>query len=75
MEHAISRHSLQVECWFLDNSPAVKYADRIIITFPGHEAVSREINAKYHLLWQMSDLGPISVVKHVNSRPSLQIEC
>ena len=71
----ISRHSLQVECWFLGNSPPVKYADRIIITFPGHEAAYREINAKYHFLRQMSDLGPISVVKHVNFRHSLQIEC
>ena len=45
MKHASSRGSLQVECWFLDNSPPVKYADRKIVTFLGHGDVSREINA------------------------------
>ena len=49
--------------------------DRTIITFPGHEAVSHEINAKYLFLRQMSDLGPISAVKHANSRHTLPIEC
>ena len=75
MEHASSQHSLQVECWFFDNSPPIKYADRMIITFPGHEAVSLEIFAKYLFLRQTSDFGPISAVKHVFSRLSLQIEC
>ena len=53
----------------------MNYVDRTIITFPGHEAVSGEINAKYLFLRQMSDLGPISAIKHVNSRHCLQNEC
>ena len=53
----------------------MKYADRTIITFPGHGAVSREINAQYLILRQMSDLRPISAVKHANSLHTLQIEC
>ena len=46
----------------------------MIITFPGHEYVSLEIFAKYLFLRQTSDFGPISAVKHVFSRLSLQIE-
>ena len=67
-KHAISRHSLQVECWFLDDSAPMDYVDRTNVTFPGHEDVSREINAKYLFLRQMSEFGPISAIKHVNSR-------
>ena len=53
----------------------MKYVDRSNTTYPGHEAVSREINAKYLFLRQMSDFDPFSAVKHVNSRHTLQIEC
>ena len=74
-KHASSQHSLQGECWFLDNSPTVKHVDRMNITFPWHEAVSREINAKYLFLRQVSDFGPFSAAKCVSSRHSLQIEC
>ena len=47
----------------------------MIVTFLGREAVSVEIFAKYLFLRQTSDFGPISAVKHVNSRLSLQLEC
>ena len=47
----------------------------MITTFLGQEAVSVEIFAKYLFLRQTSDFGPISAVKHVNSRLSLQLEC
>ena len=67
-KHAISRHSLQVECWLFGNSPPVDHTNRANVTFPGHEDVSREINAKYLFLRQMSEFGPISAIKHVNSR-------
>ena len=51
------------------------HINRTNMTYPGHEAVSLEINAKYLFLRQMSDFGPFSAVKHVNSRHPLQIEC
>ena len=47
----------------------------MIITFPGQEGVSIEIFAKYLFMRQTSDFGPISAVKYVLSRHSLQIEC
>ena len=47
----------------------------MIITFPGHEGVSREIFAKYLFLRQVSDFGPNLAAKHMISRQSLQIEC
>ena len=74
-EHAISRHSLQVECWFFDNNHPMDQMNRINTTFPGQEAVSREILSKYLFLRQTSDFGPISAVMHVISWHSLQIEC
>ena len=70
-KHASSRHSLKVECGFLDDSAPMDYVDRTNMTLPGHEAVSRETNAKYLFLRQTSDLGPISAAKHVNSRHTL----
>ena len=75
MEPASSRHSMQVVCWFLDNSPPEDHTNRTNTTFPGHEAVSRKINAKYLSLRQLSEFDPFSAVKHVNSRHSLQIKC
>ena len=75
VEHASSRHSVQVECWLLDINPAMDHADRMNITFPGHEGVSDEINAKYLFLRQMSDFGQFWRAKHVFSRHPLQIEC
>ena len=51
------------------------HSNRKNTSFPGREAVSREINAKYLFLRQMSDLGPISAVKHVFPRHTLQDEC
>ena len=50
------------------------YVDRMIITFPGHEGVSQEINAKYLFLRQVSEFGPVSPIKDVISRRSLQVE-
>ena len=44
-------------------------------SFPGREAVSREINAKYHFLRQMSDFGPFLGEQRVISRHTLQVEC
>ena len=50
------------------------YVDRTIVTFPGHEGVSQEINAKYLFLRQVSEFGPVSPIKDVISRRSLQVE-
>ena len=46
-QRVISRHTLQVKCWFLDNNPPMGHMDRMNTSFPGHEGVSEEINAKY----------------------------
>ena len=47
VQHVVSRHSLQVESWFFDSSPPANHMDRTNTSFPGHEGVSFEINAKY----------------------------
>ena len=60
----ISRHSLQIECWFLDKRTPVDYADRMNTSFPGHKAVSHEILTKYFIFDDMSDL-PISDAQRV----------
>ena len=75
MEHANSRRLLQVEYWFLDDSPPTDHTKRTNTTFPGHEAVSLEIFAKCLFLRQTSYFGPISAVKHGEFSTSLQIEC
>ena len=46
-QRVISRHTLQVECWFLDNNLPMDHMDRTNTSFSGHEGVSEEINAKY----------------------------
>ena len=55
IKHVNSRHSSQNECWFLDKSPPMDYADRMNASFPGHEAVSHEILAKYLIFDDFSD--------------------
>ena len=74
-KHASSRHSLQIECWFLHSGSPINHTNRKNTSFPGRKAVSLEINAKYLFLRQMSDLGSISAAKHVFTRHTLQIEC
>ena len=53
----ISRHILQVECWFLDNNSSMDHMDRMKTSFPGHEGISCEILAKYFILSVFSDLA------------------
>ena len=54
-KHVCSRHTLRIECWFLDSSPPMDHADRMNTSFPGHEAVSEEITAKYLIFDDVSD--------------------
>ena len=56
-QRVISRHTLQVECWFRDNRLPMDHMDRINTSFPGREAVSREITAKYLILDDFSVLA------------------
>ena len=46
-QRVISRHTLQVECWFLNNNPSIDHMGRMKTSFPWHEGVSDEITAKY----------------------------
>ena len=57
VKHVFSRHSLQAECWFFDSSPPMTHMDRMSTSFPGHEGVSHEINAKYLIFDDFSDLA------------------
>jgi hypothetical protein len=56
-KHVCSRHSLRIECWFLDNSPPMDHADRMNTSFPGHEGISGEITANYLIFADVSDLA------------------
>ena len=55
VKHVISRHSLQVGCWFLDNNVTMDQMDRMNTSFSGQEGVSHEINAKYLIFDDFSD--------------------
>ena len=57
VKHVISRHSLQVGCWFLGNNVTMDHMDRKKTSFPGHQGVSLEINAKYLIFDDVSDLA------------------
>ena len=45
-QRVISRHTLQVECWFLDNNLPMGHMDRMNTSFPGHEGVSDATDTK-----------------------------
>ena len=76
VKHVISRHSLQVGCWFLDNNVTMDQMDRMNTSFSGQEGVSHEINAKYLIFDDFSDL-PISAAHrdgfYERMCPSLQV--
>ena len=55
--HVISRHCLQIECWFLDNNVTMDHMERTNTSFPGRKGESLEINAKYLIFDDFSDLA------------------
>ena len=55
VKHVFPRHTLQIECWFLDDNPPMNHTDRMNTSFPGHEGLSDEITAKYFIFAEFSD--------------------
>ena len=64
VKYVLSRHSLQIECWFLDNNASMDHMDRMNTSCPGHEGVSDEINAKYLNFDDFSDFAISPAHRH-----------
>jgi len=70
-EVAFSCLRLSNQCCHPHQSPSMDLPDGMNVHFPGVEAVSYKIMAKYCILRQVSDVGPILDEKGAFSRPSL----